>query len=78
LYFDGSGMFNGSATLNAAGAISNFMVTGTYTVAADGALIVSPTGGTPFTGGVSNDGNTLVFTDLNSSDTPATDVGVRL
>jgi len=78
LYFDGAGNFHGTAVVNAGGTVSNIAVMGTYTVGANGALTVSASGGSPFTGGVSADGNTLVFTSLNSGDSPDIDVGVRM
>jgi large repetitive protein len=86
LDFDGAGNFSGTATSNSNGTISNSSATGTYAVAADGTLtIVFPRrcypachGSSPvFTGGVSSDGNTLVFTDLNAGGFSAAGVGVR-
>jgi len=99
LDFDGAGNFNGTTTRNGLGpnllgTISDFPVTGTYTVAADGTLTVvflnqcNQYGGchgstsVVFTGGVSSDGNTLVLSYANprSAGFPLTvaSVGVRL
>jgi len=86
LDFDGAGNFSGTATSNSNGTISNSSATGTYAVVADGTLtIVFPRrcypachGSSPvFTGGVSSDGNTLVFTDVNAGGFSAAGVGVR-
>jgi len=76
--FDGAGNINGTAISNDLGVISNFAVMGTYSVTASGALTVSPTGGTPFTGGVSADGNAIVLASLNALDPPDVVIGVRL
>ena len=75
--FDGAGNVNGTGTSNDAGTISNITVTGTYSVAPDGALMVSPTGGKPLTGSVSVDGQKLVLTNLNTGDAPNIWFGVR-
>jgi hypothetical protein len=77
LAFDGMGNISGNAISNDLGVISNFAVTGTYAVAMDGALTVTPTTGTPFTGGVSADGNTMILSSMNASDPPDMVVGVR-
>jgi hypothetical protein len=85
LDFDGAGIFNGTTTTNDAGTISNYSVTGTYAVAADGTLTVlflhrnvHPFS-VVFTGGVSSDGNTLVLIYANSPTgfSLAASVGVR-
>jgi hypothetical protein len=75
--FDGAGNIKGTGIRNDAGTISNITVTGTYSVAADGALTVSPTGGKPLTGSVSVDGQQLVLTNLNTGDSPSIWLGVR-
>ncbi|HKC15255.1 MAG TPA: hypothetical protein VKC11_00990 [Steroidobacteraceae bacterium] len=76
--FDGAGNISGMATANDLGVISSSVVTGTYSVTASGALTVSPTGGTPFTGGVSADGNAIVLASMNALDPPDVVIGVRL
>jgi hypothetical protein len=90
LNFDGAGDFSGTATSNHAGSISNYPVTGTYTVAADGTLtgvfnhqchVYEGCHGLDslvFTGGVSSDGNTLVLTYLQTGQSLAASVGIRL
>ncbi len=77
LTFDGAGLFQGTGTLNDAGTISSIPVTGAYTVAADGSLTLTVTGESSFTGGVSADGNTLMFTDLNAGNRVSILFGVR-
>ena len=74
--FDGAGNINGTGKSNDIGTISNITVTGTYSVAADGTLTVSPAGGRPLTGSVSLDGLKLVLTNLNAGDSPSIWVGV--
>jgi trimeric autotransporter adhesin len=86
LDFDGAGNFNGTTTTNDAGTISNYSVTGTYAVAADGTLTVwflhqnVHSFSVVFTGGVSSDGNTLVliYANLPTGFSLAASVGVRL
>jgi len=75
--FDGAGHIDGTAISNDLGVISNFSITGTYSVAPDGTMAVSPTGGTPFTGGVSADGTTLVLTSMGTGDPPDIVIGIR-
>jgi hypothetical protein len=60
LTFDGAGNFSGTDMLNNAGTVSSAAVSGTYTVAADGTLNISPTDGSTITGSLTADGNTLV------------------
>ena len=74
--FDGAGNMTGTGKRNDGGVISSVSVAGTYSVAADGTLTVSPTGGNPMTGGVSGYGAGLVLTDLNAGDSPNVWVGV--
>jgi hypothetical protein len=61
---------------NDAGMISNTTMTGTYSVAADGALTISPADGKPLTGRVSSDSQKLVLTNLNTGDSPSIWFGV--
>ena len=75
--FDGAGNINGTGIRNDVGAISNITVTGTYSVAVDGTLTVSPTGSKPLTGSLSVDGQKLVLTNLNTGDSPSIWIGVR-
>ncbi len=77
LSFDGAGNMTGTGKKNDGGVLSNISVAGTYSVAADGTLTVTPTGGNPLTGGVSGFGAGLVLTDLNAGDSPNAWVGVR-
>jgi len=75
--FDGAGNFSGTDTLNNAGTVSSVAVSGTYTVAADGALTISPTGGSTITGGLSADGNTLVTSQTTVGVSPEVLVGIK-
>jgi hypothetical protein len=52
-------------------------VSGAYTVAADGALTISPTGGSTITGGLSADGNTLVTSQTTVGVSPEILVGIK-
>jgi hypothetical protein len=74
--FDGAGNVNGTGKSNDSGTISDITLAGTYSVAADGTLTVSPAGGKPLTGSVSADGLRLVLTDLNAGDSPSIGIGV--
>lgn len=75
--FDGAGNFSGTDTLNNAGQVSTMAVSGTYTVAADGTLTLSPVGGSPVTGGLSADGNSLVASQINPGALPEILVGIK-
>jgi hypothetical protein len=74
--FDGAGNFSGTETLNNVGMVSSVAVSGTYTVAADGALHISPSGGSTITGGLSADGNTWVASQTTSGHSPSILVGI--
>jgi hypothetical protein len=74
--FDGAGNIHGTGTSNDVGTISNITVTGTYSIAADGTLTVSPTASGALTGSVSVDGQKLVLTNLNTGDSPSIWIGV--
>src|SRR6266404_1734178 len=75
--FDGAGNFTGTDTLNNAGTVSSGVVSGTYTVAADGTLTISPTGSSTITGGLSADGNTLLTSQTNAGVSPEVLVGIK-
>jgi hypothetical protein len=67
LTLDGAGNFAGTQTTNRKGVISTATpVTGTYSVAADGAVT---TGGGAYTGAFTADGILLILADLKSGDT---------
>ena len=75
--FDGAGDYTGTDTNNDAGTISTSSISGTYTVASNGALSGLDLGGNSYTGQLSADGNTFVITNLTSSQMPAILVGVK-
>jgi len=78
LIADGAGDFTGSEVHNNAGVISpGSALTGTYVLAADGTLTVTPDGGAPLSGGVSADGKTLVLSQLTSGQNPSITVGIQ-
>jgi hypothetical protein len=74
--FDGAGNFDGTGAQNLALTVSSMAVSGTYTVAAEGTLTISPTGGSTstggstITGGLSANGSTLVASQTTSSHPP--------
>ena len=75
---DGAGNWTGTGSRNQAGTISSISISGTYTVAANGAMTFSPNGGTPLNGGVSLDGNKMLFSQTTLSGvTPVTAVAIR-
>ena len=75
--FDGAGNVSGTGTQNISGTISTQAYSATYAVAADGTLTVSPTNGSPMTGGLSADGNTLVISQMTSGKSPEVLVGIK-
>ena len=75
--FDGSGNFSGTDTLNNAGTVSTVSVAGTYAVAADGTLMISPAGAAPITGALSADGTTLLGSQLTSGTFPSVVIGIK-
>jgi len=79
--FDAAGAFSGTvATINGQGAVSNGALSGTYTIAADGAATVSVTGSTTMNGSVSADGgdaNRLVLAQVTPGQMPSIAIGVR-
>lgn len=77
LSFNGAGHFAGSEVINNAGAISTRAVAGTYAVAADGKLMLTPSGGSTLTGGVSTGGDALVAEQITSAQLPSLQVGIR-
>jgi hypothetical protein len=78
LVADGSGHYTGSKVQNNGGVITpRSAVAGTSGIAADGTVTVTPTSGTPLSGGLSVDGNTLVLSQLTSGQGPSITVGVR-
>jgi hypothetical protein len=75
---DGAGSWTGTGSRNEAGTITSISVTGTYTVAANGAMTFSSNGGTPLNGGVSVDGNTILLSQTTASGaTPVTAIAIR-
>ena len=64
---DGAGKYTGNS-----GAVS-----GTYSVAADGALTITPASGSPLSGGISADGKTLVLSQLTAGQPSAFAVGIK-
>jgi hypothetical protein len=77
LSFNGAGHFAGSEVINNAGTISARAVAGTYAVAADGKLILTPSGESPLTGGVSAGGDALVVGQMTSTQMPSLQVGIK-
>jgi hypothetical protein len=78
LFAYGNGTFSIIFTKNAAGTITtNNTESGTYTVAADGALALTDSEGNLYNGALSADGNALVLGSITSSESPSIFVGVR-
>ena len=77
LFAYGNGTYFVTVTKNASGTITTDMLSGTYTVAADGTLALTDTDGVVSTGAISADGNALVLGNVTSGGTPAIFVGVR-
>jgi hypothetical protein len=76
---DGAGNYSGSGSRNDAGAISSgTATTGSYTVADDGALSLDPAGGTSLRGGLSDDGQLQVLSQLTTGQAPSITFGIRL
>jgi len=75
--FDGASNFSGTDTLNNHGTASKVALSGTYTVATDGTLSISPNGGSTITGALSADGNTWVTSQTTKGDWPEILVGIK-
>ena len=74
---DGAGSYSGNLVQNNAGVITSSAVSGTYSVAADGSLIITPASGSPLSGGISADGKTLVLSQLTAGQASAFAVGIK-
>jgi len=74
---DGAGTYIGTLVQNNAGVITTSAVSGTYSVAADGALTITPASGSPLSGGISADGKTLVLCQLTAGQPSAFAVGIK-
>jgi hypothetical protein len=74
---DGAGNYSGTLVQDNAGVITNGAVSGTYSVAADGALTMTPASGSPLSGGISADGKTLVLSQLTAGQPSAFAVGIK-
>jgi hypothetical protein len=74
---DGAGSYSGNLVQNNAGVITSSAVSGTYSVAADGSLTITPASGSPLTGGISADGKTLVLSQLTAGQPSAFAVGIK-
>jgi trimeric autotransporter adhesin len=72
---DGAGSYSGNLVQNNSGV--NSAVSGTYSVAADGALTMTPASGSPLSGGISADGKTLVLSQLTAGQPSAFAVGIK-
>jgi hypothetical protein len=78
LFAYGNGTYSVAYTQNDNGTITTDNTgSGTYTVASDGTLTLTASDGTVYNGGLSADGNALVFATLRSGRNPGFDVGVR-
>jgi hypothetical protein len=74
---DGAGHYSGTQVQNNAGVITSGTVSGAYSVAADGALIVTPASGSPLSGGISADGKNLVLSQLTAGQPSELAVGTK-
>jgi hypothetical protein len=74
---DGAGSYSGNLVQNNAGVITSSAVSGAYSVAADGALTITPASGSPLSGGISADGKTLVLSQLTAGQPSAFVVGIK-
>ena len=74
---DGAGSYSGNLVQNNAGVITSNAVSGTYSVAADGSLTITPASGSPLSGGISADGKTLVLSQLTAGQPSAFAVGIK-
>jgi hypothetical protein len=74
---DGAGSYSGTLVQNNVGVITSNAVRGTYSVAADGALTITPASGSPLSGGISADGKTLVLSQLTAGQPSAFAVGIK-
>ena len=72
---DGVGNYSGNLLLN--DGLTSSAASGTYSVAADGSLIISPASGSPLNGGISADGTTLVLSQLTAGQPSASAVGIK-
>jgi len=74
---DGAGSYSGTLVQNNAGVITTSAVSGTYSVATDGALTITPASGSPLSGGFSADGKTLVLSQLTAGQPSEFAVGIK-
>jgi len=74
---DGTGSYSGNLVQDNAGVITTGAVSGTYSVAADGSLTMTPASGSPLSGGISADGKTLVLSQLTAGQPSAFAVGIK-
>jgi hypothetical protein len=74
---DGAGRYSGTLVQNNSGVITSSAVSGTYSVAADGSLTMTPASGSPLSGGISADGRTLVLSQLTAGQPSAFAVGIK-
>jgi hypothetical protein len=74
---DGAGSYSGTLVQNSTGVITSSAVSGTYSVAADGSLTITPASGSPLSGGISADGRTLVLSQLTAGQPSAFAVGIK-
>ena len=78
VYAHGDGTYTVDYTQNAAGVVTTAnTATGTYTVSAVGALVITTQSGVSSSGQISADGNAIVLGDVSSGEPPAMAVGVR-
>jgi hypothetical protein len=75
--FDGTGNFAATGVQNQGATVSSSAALGTYLVAADGTLTVTPMDSDPVTGGLGADGTTLVITQMTAAHLPQVLLGVE-
>jgi hypothetical protein len=75
---DGAGSYSGTLVQkNDAGVITSSAVSGTYSVAPEGALTITPASGSPLSGGISADAKTLVLSQVTAGQPSAFAVGIK-
>jgi len=74
---DGAGSYSGTLVQNNVGVITSNAVSGTYSVAADGALTITPASGSPLSGEISADGKTLVLSQFTAGQPSEVAVGIK-
>jgi hypothetical protein len=74
---DGAGSYTGNLVQNNSGEITSSAVSGTYSVAADGAFTITPASGSPLSGGISADRKTLVLSQLTAGQPSTFAVGIK-